>query len=77
VSLPLGFDLDGVAADEFAREDLLRQRIFQLRPDCALQRARAADRIETDVRCGARFFAASAERRPARSQCNGHWEALQ
>jgi len=62
-----GFDPDGVAADEFAGEDFLRLRIFELRLDRALQRARAVDRIETDVRCGARSFAASAERRPARS----------
>src|SRR6185312_9094472 len=44
-----GFDPDGVAADEFTREDLLRQRIFQLRLDRALQRARTVHRIETDV----------------------------
>src|SRR5690242_4534665 len=44
-----GIDLDGVATDEFARQDLLRQRVFELRLDRALQRACAVHRIEADV----------------------------
>ena len=44
-----GVDLHRVAVAELAGEDLLRQRVLDLRQDRALERARAIDRVEAHV----------------------------
>src|SRR5690348_5265059 len=41
--------MDGVAGAEFAGQNFLRERVFQLRLDRALQRTRAIDRIEAGI----------------------------
>jgi hypothetical protein len=42
-------DLNGVSRREVSGEDLLRQRVVQLRADGALERARTVDRIEASL----------------------------
>src|SRR5690606_3711955 len=44
-----GADLDRVPVAELAGQDLLRQRVLQLRLDGTLERTGAVDRVEADV----------------------------
>src|SRR5207247_6970750 len=49
-------DMNRVAGGEIAGEDLPSQRILDLLLDCALERPRAIDRIESDLGDGVERF---------------------